>query len=332
VSTSIFSTSPNCPSCAGEIPPGALECPLCHALVHAAELEQIAGQARELENQSQPIEARQLWLESLKLLPPASTQAEWVRDHARQLSLAARPAAQPTSQHSWARKLGPFAPLAVALSKAKVLLAVFKMNFLLTLAAFIGVYWALYGMKFGVGFAALILLHEMGHYIDIKRRGLPADMPVFLPGLGAYVRWRALGVSRETRAAVSLAGPFAGFLAAAGCALIWWQTGNGLWAALARASAWLNVLNLTPIWVLDGGQAALALDKEERVWLLTSCVALALLLGQNVFFLVALGAGFRIFIKDLPPQPSRVTTAYFVSLLTALGLVMWYLPGPANGR
>jgi Zn-dependent protease len=185
-------------------------------------------------------------------------------------------------------------------------------------------------MKFGLGFAALIFLHEMGHFIDIKRRGLPAEMPIFLPGLGAYVRWQALGVSRETRAAVSLAGPLAGFLAAAGCAFVWWQTGNGLWAALARASAWLNVLNLIPVWVLDGGQAALALDKQERVWVLTSSVALALLLGQNVFYLVALGAGFRIFTKDLPPQPSRVSTAYYISVLTALGLVMWYLPGPVT--
>jgi Zn-dependent protease len=112
--------------------------------------------------------------------------------------------------------------------------------------------------------------------------------------------------------------------------LVWWQTGNGIWAALARASAWLNVLNLIPVWVLDGGQAAAALDKQERVWLLTSCLALALLLGQNVFFLVALGAGYRIFTKDLPPQPSRATTAYFIGVLAALGLVMWFLPGPVT--
>jgi len=70
-------------------------------------------------------------------------------------------------------------------------------------------YWAVYGVKFGVGFAILILVHEMGHFVDIKRRGLPADMPVFLPGFGAYVRWTALGVSARTRAFVSLAGPLA---------------------------------------------------------------------------------------------------------------------------
>ena len=330
MSSIILPPSQYCSGCSGELPPGALECPQCHALVHAEAIEQMASQARELENQGKPLEARERWLEALRLLPAESKQAEWVRDHARQLALAARPSSQTETRNKWVSKLGPLAPLAIALSKAKVLLAVFKLNFLLSLAAFIGVYWAMYGPRFGLGFVALILLHEMGHFIDIKRRGLPAEMPVFLPGLGAYVRWQAMGVSLETRAAVSLAGPLAGFLAAAACALVWKYTGIGIWAALARASAWLNVLNLIPVWVLDGGQAAGALDKQERVWLLTSCVALALLLGQNVFFLVALGAGYRIFTKDLPPQSSRATTAYFIGVLAALGLVMWLLPGPVT--
>jgi Zn-dependent protease len=299
--------------------------------VHAEALEQLSAQAKALENRGELPQARERWLEALKLLPADSRQAEWVRDHARHLTPAARPAAQPHSRNKWTRKLGPLAPVAIALSKGKVLLSVFKLNFLLSLAAFMGVYWALYGRKFGLGFVALILVHEMGHFIDIKRRGLPAEMPVFLPGLGAYVRWQALGVSRQTRAAVSLAGPLAGLLAAAACALLWWYTGSGIWAALARASAWLNVLNLIPIWVLDGGQAVGALDKQERVWLLTSCLALWMLLSQSAFLLVALGAGYRLFTKDFPPSPSRVTTAYFISVLACLGLVMWLMPGQGVG-
>ena len=99
----------------------------------------------------------------------------------------------------------------------------------------------------------LILVHEMGHYIDIKRRGLPADMPVFLPGLGAYVRWNALGVSTETRSFVSLAGPLAGCIGAAVCALVWIDTGESLWIGLASLTAIINLLNLIPVWILDGG-------------------------------------------------------------------------------
>jgi Zn-dependent protease len=188
-------------------------------------------------------------------------------------------------------------------------------------------------MMFGIGFAVLILIHEMGHFIDIKRRGLPAEMPVFLPGLGAYVRWQALGVPLETRAAISLAGPLAGFFAALACALLWWQTGNPLWAALARAGAVLNLLNLIPVWVLDGGQAALALSKTERIVLLTACLALWLVLGENMFFLVALGFGYQVFFAGhLPARPSRATTVYFLAVLTALGVMIRMMPVQGTGN
>lgn len=291
----------------------------------------MAAAARELEEQRQPRQAREAWLKALDLLPPESTQAAWVRDQARRLETAAARRAEPSQKNNWARKLGPLAPLAAALGKGKALLALLKLKFLLSLAAFIGLYWALWGAKFGAGFAVLILIHEMGHYIDVKRRGLPAEMPVFLPGLGAYVKWRALGVSSETRAAVSLAGPLAGCLASAVCALIWWETGGAIWAALARAGAWLNVINLIPIWVLDGSQALLPLDKAERVTLLAVCLALWLLLGESVFFLVAAGVGYRLFTKDLPEHPSRTSTVYFAAVLASLGLVMWLMPGKGFG-
>jgi Zn-dependent protease len=244
---------------------------------------------------------------------------------------AARP--PEPSDNKWARKLGPVGPIAVLAAKGKVLLtALLKLKFLLSFVAFIGIYWAAFGMKFGIGFAVLILIHEMGHFVDVKRRGLPAEMPVFLPGVGAYVRWQALGVPLETRAAISLAGPLAGFFASLACAVLWWQTGNPLWAALARVGAVLNLLNLIPVWVLDGGQAALALSKMERVVLLTACLALWLVLGENMFFLVALGAAYQVFFAgDLPAHPSRATTIYFVAVLTALGVMIRLMPGQGLG-
>ena len=214
------------------------------------------------------------------------------------------------------------------LAKGKFLFsALFKLKFLFSFVAFFGVYWALWGPKFGIGFAVMILIHEMGHYIDIKRRGLPADMPVFLPGFGAYVRWQALGVSPETIAAVSLAGPLAGFLAALASAILFWQTGSPIWAALARTGAALNLLNLIPVWALDGGQAAHALSKTERIVLLTACLALWLLLGEGMFFLVALGFAYQVFFAgNFPAHPSRKTTVYFIAVLTALGLLLRFLP------
>lgn len=322
----------SCPRCHQELAPDALVCPACSGLVHAEQLSQISHQAKLLEEDGELLHARDVWLSALPLLPPNATQATWIRKHAHDLEEDAARLDVPKKENQWARKLGPAGPIAVVLAKSKALLALFKLNFLLSLAGFIAVYWGLWGAKFGIGFAILILIHEMGHFIDIKRRGLPADMPIFLPGLGAYVRWRALGVTAETRAAISLAGPLAGFVSSAACAVMYLKSGNALWAALARSGAWLNVMNLIPVWTLDGGQAAAALSKGERTILLTACLALWLFLGENVFFLVALGAGWRVFTKDLPPHSSPRTIAYFLAVLTALGCVMRLMPGRGFGR
>ena len=309
-------------------------CDQCHALVHSEELERLSAEANALEASGDLQQARDRWLNALPLLPPTSTQAEWIKQHVTALAADDNPPrADGPSENAWARQRGPMGAVAGLSGKNKSKVgAPFKLTSILSFLAFVALYSAASGAKFGIGFAVLILIHELGHFVDIKRRGLPADMPVFLPGLGAYVRWEALGVSIETRAAVSLAGPLAGFFASVACAVIWWQTGIPLWATLARVGAVLNVLNLIPVWALDGGQAALALSKTERIVLMTACLALALALRQNIFFLVAAGAGYRAFFaSDLPARPSRVTTVYFVAVLTALGVIIWLMPGQGLG-
>jgi Zn-dependent protease len=325
----------NCRRCGHELALGATACDQCHTLVHAEQLAQLSEEARKAEAKGELRRARDLWQQGLPLLPPDSKQAQWIRDHAQALDLAAVRAEvvveKPPAENTWARKLGPLAPIAILLAKGKSLLVLLKLNFVLSLFAFMGFYWAAFGMKFGIGFAVLILLHEMGHFIDIKRRGLPADMPIFLPGLGAFVKWRAMGVSLKTRAEVSLAGPFAGWIASVACALLWWKTGDGLWAALARAGAWLNVMNLIPVWVLDGGQAVLALNKAGRLMILGVSVVLGIWLHESAFYLVALGAGWRLFTRDQPSQPSPTATVYFAGVLACLGSILWLMPGKGFG-
>ena len=281
------------------------------------------------EEHGEPQKALEAWQRALALIPDDAEQKKWVRDKIQSLELAASVATE--KQSAWAKKLGPLAPIAIFLAKSKFLLTLFKLKSLLSLATFVAFYWTLYGMKFGIGFAVLILVHEMGHYIDIKRRGLPAEMPMFLPGFGAYVKWAAMGVSLATQAAVSLAGPLAGLIGAAVCALLWWQTKDGLWAVLASSSAILNALNLTPVWVLDGGKAFVALDKTERIVILAAGVVLFFALEEKIFLLVAAGATYRLFTKDLPPQSSRATLAYFLAVMAGLGLVLYLLPAQVIG-
>ena len=356
---------PRCSRCSRPLTPGALACDYCHALVHAADMERLAAEARGLEAQSRLLEARDRWVQILPLLPADSKQAEWIRDHARELEKAApavhRPQA-PGSGGKWAKRLAPLGPIAIVLAKFKtVLFALLKLKFLLSFASFIGLYWAMWGPKFGVGFAALVLIHEMGHYVDIKRRGLPADMPMFLPGLGAYVRWNGMGVSAETRAAVALAGPFAGFLAAGACALIFRQTGDPFWAALARVSAWFNVLNLIPVWIFDGAQAARPLRPSETTLILLASVGLGYATDERLFYFVAAGTVWvllrPVFMRRaqvqasgagtfgpgqnlpmagpddiaMPRHESHFTAAYFLAVLTALAFILWWVPGHGSG-
>ncbi len=143
---------------------------------------------------------------------------------------------------------GPLPHSPILLAKGKFLLTLFQLKSLLSLGTFIAVYWALYGIKFGIGFAALILVHEMGHFIDIRRA---AALPVpicryFSQGLAPTCAGpRSACPVRTPRDFVSLAGPLAGSLGAAACALLWMRkTGQAFWIGLASLSALLNVLNL----------------------------------------------------------------------------------------
>jgi len=324
----------NCRRCSSDLAPDALVCQNCHALVHADQLDQLASQAKALEAKQDFRGARERWLMGLPLLPPNSRQASWIQDHARSLdTMAEQLQPPPPSENKWAQKLGPVGPLAILLAKGKFLLTtVFKLKFLLSFFAFFGFYWAAFGMKFGLGFTLLILIHELGHFVDIKRRGLPAEMPVFLPGFGAYVRWQALGVPMETQAAVSLAGPFAGLLAAVACTAFWAQNHDPLWAALAYSGAWLNLLNLIPVWMLDGGHAALALDKTGRLVLLLASLGLWWAFSENLFLVVAVGAAYQAFFAgDLPPRRSVFIIVYYVAVLAGLGFIMYLFPGQHFG-
>jgi Zn-dependent protease len=318
----------NCHNCGQSVPLGALDCPQCHTLLYSEELVRISTKANQLEEENALPQARDEWRKALALLPHNSNQAEWIRGKIYKLELTEKHAPAQPPKSEWAKRLGPLAPIAVLLAKSKgLLLALFKLKFLFSFFAFLALYWTLYGFKFGAGFVILILVHELGHYVEIRRRGLPADMPVFLPGLGAYVRWNALGVTRQTRAAVSLAGPLAGLLGAAVCAYLWHRTGYGLWAVLARVSAILNILNLTPVWILDGAKAADALSKAERFVLLALTLALWGFLGQGLFFLVAAGITYRLFTKDLPPIPNPRIAVYYASLLVGLAAIVYIIPG-----
>ena len=134
----------------------------------------------------------------------------------------------------------------------------------------VGGYALLFGLKFAVGFVLLILVHELGHFVEARRQGLNPALPVFIPFLGAYVAMKNAPFDPWRNLLVSAAGPFAGGLASLGVWLVGESTDSRFLVALAYTGFLLNLFNLIPLRPLDGGfiwrsVKALRLGHRERV-------------------------------------------------------------------
>jgi Zn-dependent protease len=123
----------------------------------------------------------------------------------------------------------------------------------------VAAYAVIWGFPFAAGFVILILIHEMGHVIALRRQGIKASAPMFIPFLGAVITSRSLGDNALAEARVGLAGPVLGSIGAAACILVWHATGNRMWEALAYTGFLLNLFNLLPVVPLDGGRAIAAM-------------------------------------------------------------------------
>ncbi len=313
----------NCPGCSQWLPEGTLACPECQAIVYSNHLREIALAATAQEESGHWTEARETWRQALPWLPPGTKQHAAVEQ--RIALIDTRLAGEDAKRSKWQRRLGPLFPMGMTL-----LVFLSKAKFLLSFAGFFLIYWGIFGWKFGLGFAVAILIHEMGHFLEAKRLGLKVDLPVFIPGLGAYVRWYSMGVSLEQLSGIALAGPFFGLLMAAGFGaashLLHEPASGGLFSALAHVTAWLNLLNLVPVFGLDGAQATYALNRMQRWLVLATALIFFGWLQEYVFLFVALGMGYRVLTGESAEKPSTRTMVQYVLLLFALGMLMYTFP------
>jgi Zn-dependent protease len=151
-------------------------------------------------------------------------------------------------------------------------------------------YSLFWGWTFAVGFVLLMFIHEMGHVIQLRREGIKASAPMFIPGFGAVVMMRALPNDALAEARVGLAGPVLGTLGAAACLAIGEAANSDMLRALAYVGFLLNLINLVPVVPFDGGRAMAAM--APVVWFLGLGVILALmLLTGNAFLLIFLLLG-----------------------------------------
>jgi Zn-dependent protease len=138
----------------------------------------------------------------------------------------------------------------------------------------VAVYAWLFGWWFALGFVALLFVHEMGHYLAARRRGLAVGLPTFIPFVGAWVELKELPHDAETEAYVGVAGPLAGTVGALGCFYLARSLNSTLLLALAYSGFFLNLFNLIPLAPFDGGRVTAAIS--PKLWLVGAPLLVAL--------------------------------------------------------
>jgi Zn-dependent protease len=136
------------------------------------------------------------------------------------------------------------------------------------------VYAFIFGWKYAAGFIAMLFIHEMGHYIAAKQRGLNVGAPTFIPFVGAWIELKQLPHDAETEAYVGLGGPLLGTVGAIGAYFLARETGATWLLAVAYSGFFLNLFNLIPISPFDGGRITAVLS--PRIWLLGVPIMVAL--------------------------------------------------------
>jgi len=316
--------SRRCARCGTELTALALACPRCSTLVHRDRLQQLANLADGAVSAGDTAAARGHWIDALSLVPIQSEQHQQIT--ARIAALvdapdARGPASTTTGQHSWWKPVagGAVAIAVLIVSKLKfLLLGLTKMSTLLSMFGFIGVYWSIHGWPLAVGIAASIYVHEMGHVAMLRRLGISAGAPLFIPGVGALVMLKQHITDPVIDARIGLAGPVWGLGAAVVSWGIYLATGAQIWLAIAELTGFINLFNLIPIWQLDGARGFHALSRQER-WIAAGVVALALWIsGVRLLWIVGAVVVYQAIGGKAGPghRPTAVTYAGLVLALS----------------
>jgi Zn-dependent protease len=206
-----------------------------------------------------------------------------------------------------------------------------------TMLVSIAAYSLIWGWQFAVGFVGLLLVHEMGHVIALRREGIKASAPMFIPFLGAVISAKSLGGNALAEARVGLAGPILGSLGAAAMIPLAEATGNNLFYALAFTGFFLNLFNLLPVLPLDGGRAMAAM--APAMWLvgLAVLVALTITFPNPIMLLILLFGGMETWRRwrgrrsgdpeattyyRVSPRNRLLVAAVYVGLIVALAVGM----------
>jgi Zn-dependent protease len=202
-----------------------------------------------------------------------------------------------------------------------------------TLFVSFGLYAWFAGPAFAAALVTMILVHEMGHVVEIRRQGLKATAPVFIPFLGAAIFQRANPQNALRQAQIGIAGPIAGTIGATVAYVLFLYTGWTVFALAATLGFFLNLFNLIPVGMLDGGWITAPLSKWFQVFGLVVMAASVFLLGFSpilfiivLFSLPTIIARFRFadsaYFQDVPATARWAIGAAWLILVIYLGFAL----------
>lgn len=120
---------------------------------------------------------------------------------------------------------------------------------------------------------AIVIFHELGHFFAMKYFRY-SDLGIFfIPLLGAYVSGTKREVSQKESAVILLAGPLPGIILSIVLYFIDENSAEGIYYQnislknIAVLMCFLNVINLIPVYPLDGGQLLNRVFLDEESWM-----------------------------------------------------------------
>jgi Zn-dependent protease len=221
-------------------------------------------------------------------------------------------------------------------------LVVAKVPALATLATGLLAVWA-YSLLFpwyaAIGLVAMIFVHEMGHVFEIRRQGAHATAPIFIPFLGAAIFQRSHAQTPVKQAQIGIAGPVAGTLAAIVALVLYASTQNQVFLVWAYLGFWINLFNLIPFGMLDGGWILAPVSKWIQVAGLAILAALFFAGQVNPIVLIVVALGLPMVFRRFrdaaydryltsDPAPARYAIgATWLALVIFLGVAFYQTEG-----
>jgi Zn-dependent protease len=201
----------------------------------------------------------------------------------------------------------------------------------------VAAYSLFWGWTFALGFVVLLFIHEMGHVLQLRREGIKASAPMFIPFMGALITAKSLGENALAEARVGLAGPILGTLGAGACLAIGEATNSDMFRALAYVGFFLNLFNLLPVVPLDGGRAMAAM--APWMWFLGfgALVAMVFVFPNPILLIIVLFGGLETWRRwkqrktrsleqaayyRVSPRNRLLVAAVYIGLIALLALGM----------